>query len=184
MEGKMKELPQKYDNRQVVKKIISDDELQPGDVVGIHRMGGLYDHYGIYTGNGGMIHYADPSGDFGANIVVHRTTLEKFKEGSDTIFTIDFDKYLKNRQVKLFDILTPVRIDFIKLLELLFSSNDYHLYSPEETVARAESRLGEKSYNIATNNCEHFAIWCKTGLNESTQVKNLLEAIGNIVRFK
>ena len=180
----MTELPQKHDNSQMVKKIISDDELKLGDVVGIHRMGGLYDHYGIYTGNGGMIHYADPSGDFGTNIVVHRTTLEKFKEGSDTIFTIDFDKYLKNRQVKLFDILTPVRIDFIKLLELLFSSNDYHLYSPEETVARAESRLGERNYNIATNNCEHFAIWCKTGVSESIQVKALLEAVGKIVRIK
>ncbi|MDU1323667.1 MAG: lecithin retinol acyltransferase family protein [Clostridiales bacterium] len=35
---------------------------------------------------------------------------------------------------------------------------DYHLYSPEETVSRARSRLGEEKYALPFNNCEHFAI--------------------------
>ena len=37
------------------------------------------------------------------------------------------------------------------------------LYSPEEIVARAESRLGERAYNLYTNNCENFATWCRSG---------------------
>ena len=164
-----------------IKRVVRDEEIRFGDVVGVHRMQGLYDHYGIYTGNGGMIHYADPSGDFGTNIVVHRTTLEKFKEDSEYIFVIDFDKYIKKNDINLFDILTPRGIDVGKLLELLLGdTRNYHLYSPEETVARAESRLGEKNYNIATNNCEHFAIWCKTGVSESTQVENFLRKIREI----
>jgi Lecithin retinol acyltransferase len=37
-------------------------------------------------------------------------------------------------------------------------------------VQRAESRLGEAKYNAFTNNCEHFAHWCKTGKHKSAQV--------------
>ena len=28
-----------------------------------------------------------------------------------------------------------------------------------------------KKYDILNNNCEHSAMWCKTGTSESTQVK-------------
>lgn len=43
-------------------------------------------------------------------------------------------------------------------------------YVPDVVVSRAESRLGERQYNLLTNNCEHFANWCKTGRNESLQL--------------
>ena len=47
-----------------------------------------------------------------------------------------------------------------------------HIYSPEETVKRARSKLGEGDYNFFTHNCEHFAVWCKTGKHESSQVSD------------
>ncbi len=37
------------------------------------------------------------------------------------------------------------------------------LYSPDEIVVRAESRLGERAYNLYYNNCETFATWCRSG---------------------
>lgn len=43
--------------------------------------------------------------------------------------------------------------------------------SPEIVVARAYNRLGEKGYDLFSNNCEHFAHWCKTGKCRSEQVK-------------
>ncbi|MGD1907987.1 MAG: lecithin retinol acyltransferase family protein [Leptolyngbyaceae cyanobacterium] len=43
-------------------------------------------------------------------------------------------------------------------------------FLPEHVVERAESRLGEQRYDLLTNNCEHFATWCKTGRNESEQL--------------
>ncbi|MCU0524992.1 MAG: lecithin retinol acyltransferase family protein [Elainella sp. Prado103] len=43
-------------------------------------------------------------------------------------------------------------------------------YLPEIVIQRAESRLGEQKYQLLTNNCEHFATWCKTGRNESPQL--------------
>ncbi|HEY9657563.1 MAG TPA: lecithin retinol acyltransferase family protein, partial [Allocoleopsis sp.] len=43
-------------------------------------------------------------------------------------------------------------------------------YVPDVVITRAESRLGERLYNLFTNNCEHFATWCKVGRNESLQL--------------
>lgn len=43
-------------------------------------------------------------------------------------------------------------------------------YGSRKTVQRARSMIGKGDYNLFNHNCEHFAIWCKTGLNESTQL--------------
>ena len=42
-------------------------------------------------------------------------------------------------------------------------------YGPRKTVQRAKSMIGKGGYNLLTHNCEHFAVWCKTGLDVSTQ---------------
>ncbi len=43
-------------------------------------------------------------------------------------------------------------------------------FIPNLVIERAESRLGERQYNLVTNNCEHFANWSKTGRNVSQQL--------------
>jgi hypothetical protein len=50
----------------------------------------------------------------------------------------------------------------------------------EETINRAQQRIGERGYNFATNNCDHFATWCKTGQQKSLQfdeAKKVIRAI-------
>lgn len=47
-------------------------------------------------------------------------------------------------------------------------------YIPDTVIQRAESRLGEKQYNLLFNNCEHFATWCVTGVSKSQQVENFI----------
>jgi hypothetical protein len=49
--------------------------------------------------------------------------------------------------------------------------------SAEETLRRARSRLGEHDYNLATNNCDHFATWCKTGKHRSIQVEEVKDVL-------
>jgi len=49
---------------------------------------------------------------------------------------------------------------------------------PTVVVKRAESKLGERGYNLAFNNCEHFAFWCKTGRKKSRQVRRVAVAGG------
>jgi len=58
-------------------------------------------------------------------------------------------------------------------------------FSPAETLRRARSRLGEKGYDLAANNCDHFAFWCRTGEHRSLQVdevKAALREVGSISR--
>jgi hypothetical protein len=43
----------------------------------------------------------------------------------------------------------------------------------KEIVRRARSRLGERSYHLLTNNCEHFCNWCQVGQCRSEQVEAL-----------
>jgi len=39
-------------------------------------------------------------------------------------------------------------------------------------IERAESRLGERQYDLFFNNCEHFANWCKIGRSECRQLSD------------
>ncbi len=157
------------------KRSVSDSELKKGEVLCVNRMGGAYDHYGIYIGNRKVIHYSDESGDTGKDIRIREATLSRFKNNASEIFAIDFEAYRDYIE-------NPELFDFAGLFKLAFDNlfgNELHLYSPEETVERAKSRLGERAYNLLLNNCEHFAIWCKTGKYESSQVKKFVEMLRN-----
>ena len=161
-------------------RTVSDSELKKGDVIGVHRMGGAYDHYGIYTGRGRVIHFSNEGSDFGGDIRVRRATLSQFKNGASNVFVVDFEAYRDYVE-------NPELFDFEGLFKLAIDSffgNEITIYSPEETVRRAESQLGEGDYNIVFNNCEHFAVWCKTGKHESSQVQILLEGIGSGISLK
>ena len=44
----------------------------------------------------------------------------------------------------------------------------------EEVIRRARSRIGENSYRLLSNNCEHFCEWCLRGEPRSEQVERAL----------
>jgi len=46
-------------------------------------------------------------------------------------------------------------------------------YSGADVVRRATSRLGEDTYHLLHNNCEHFCNWCVHGTPTSSQVERL-----------
>ena len=55
---------------------------------------------------------------------------------------------------------------------------------PAETVVdTARFCLDEGGYDLLTNNCEHFALWCKTEISSSEQVKSLKERFTKAVSF-
>ncbi|KAH3877339.1 hypothetical protein DPMN_001202 [Dreissena polymorpha] len=39
--------------------------------------------------------------------------------------------------------------------------NESDTYDPEVSISRARSKLGQNEYSLLTNNCKHFACWCK-----------------------
>ena len=108
----------------------------------------LYKHYAIYTGGGKVIHYSAENSDFGIEVKVREISLEQFTKD-----------------------------DNCKLIKCIRNRSNVKVFSPEETVNRARSRLGEKSYNLVFNNCEHFALWCKYGENKSVQVEKALGVV-------
>jgi len=55
-------------------------------------------------------------------------------------------------------------------------------YEAEEIVRRARSRLGEHSYRLFSNNCEHFSTWCLRGESHSAQVDRWLALPRKLLR--
>jgi len=51
-------------------------------------------------------------------------------------------------------------------------------YSPSAILQRAINKLGETEYKLGSNNCEHFANWCRTDRWESQQMNGLT---GNVL---
>jgi hypothetical protein len=49
-------------------------------------------------------------------------------------------------------------------------------FDRQSVIARARSRLGENSYRILSNNCEHFCEWCVQGMSRSRQVERFFTA--------
>ena len=147
-----------------------------GDILRVNR--GLYSHYGVYVADSNhVIHYTGANGPDDFNGIVRETTLEEFLSGSPTFSVCTFPEHPANFPA------VPARNTLARILNVIHTIKlrDYHLYSGEETVARARSRLGEGGYNLALNNCEHFAVWCRTGVRDSSQVNSILGIIAQML---
>ena len=175
--------------------------INPGDVIYADRAG--YQHYGVYVDKNTVIHYATDDGSFDPErAYIHKTTPKKFADG-DTVYKLNFpdnpaewESTVQNLQeVDSSPIVFPttdiVRNEGFGIGEMVrgvyeigkfFLGKDDeenpHLYSPQETIERAKSRLGERGYDLLFDNCEHFAIWCKTGLSRSTQIERVIDLFG------
>ncbi|HAC31308.1 MAG TPA: hypothetical protein DCF70_01615 [Treponema sp.] len=104
----------------------------------------LYRHYGIYEGDGKVIDFSASKG--------HETDAS--------------DACIREKSLSAFAKGRPLVID----------GSVEENFSPTETVRRARSQIGKKKgeYNLATNNCEHFARECKSGKAESKQVQKVV----------
>jgi len=75
-----------------------------------------------------------------------------------------------------------------KISEREFKKETVYIYdygkgessNADTVIARAESvesgRIAWGEYSLASNNCEHFATWCKTGVRRSVQVETVATA--------
>jgi len=154
-------------------------KVKPGDVLSVHRFIPVpFKHYGVYIGDGKVIHYdTNPREHF--KLCIHEAPLREFISLSDGFYICEFPQRYgeplevraQGPQAALLRTMEEEDEDYER------KCREYHLYSPEETVARAKEKLGETEYNLVTNNCEHFAIWCKTGISESHQIEDVLSFV-------
>ena len=160
-------------------------QAQYGDIIGVVRRGGTYVHYGIYVSDTCIVHYNIPASKTIGHATVHATNLRNFLRDDPEYFVLDFPKpYQPPVALGGQNSTNHINSYSEELARSLQQTYGYHLYSPEETVSRARSRLGETNYNLFTNNCEHFAIWCKTGVSESLQVTGMLGSLLNNQRWQ
>lgn len=129
-------------------------EPEAGDLVRVKRKGGYY-HFGIASGPNSIIHFTDIGGDIGATdgIYIRETSLEVF---------------VKNDEIEV-------------------ENHDKSPFFQEEIVERARSFIGSqtfrnKTYNLVTNNCEHFARYIFNGIAESTQISDGSVSMGTAVK--
>lgn len=166
----------RYAMEEKLKRLTRKEFLEFGDIIGIDRAGGIYEHFAVYIGNNRVIHYQGESNDFSGPITVHEASISDFLKDDKKYFVLIFDTKWKN-VIKL-----RARTQFAEaevleenILKSIFIQKEFCLYTPEQTVNRAKTRLGEKEYNLISQNCEHFSVWCKTGISCSFQVKRALK---------
>ena len=120
----------------------------PGDVLSVNR--GMSSHYGVYVGNGFVVHFSGGDG-FELSVkraCIRKTTLESFrKNGEIRIETRCCESYSRKETVR-------------------------------RALSAVGSEKGK--YAMPWNNCEHFANWCRYGEKRSSQVEHFLAAAGGI----
>lgn len=112
---------------------------------------GLYWHFGVYAGNREVIHFSSGSG------------------GEMNPLTAD--------------IICSSLDDFTQGDYTVVDSKERRKFTREEVVDRARRMLGRQlgSYDPITNNCEHFANWCKSGRAVSHQAE-IIANMGSMFR--
>ena len=109
---------------------------------------GVYFHFGVYVGNGKVVHFCST----GAN---------ELDPLSADIQETTYARFSKG---------DTVTVDNMEMAT----------YGREQIVQRARSMIGTKlgTYNLLSNNCEHFANWCRCGKLVSHQ-RTFVDALSN-----
>jgi hypothetical protein len=93
----------------------------------------------------------------GHNVVVHFTDVRNSKAAASI------------RQCTVSEFASGGRIERVRYSRCLPAG---------DVVGRALGGLGRNGYNVFSNNCEHFARWCKTGQHASEQVQRAHASVG------
>ena len=117
-----------------------------GDHIRVMRLGGLYAHHGVYVADDEVIHFT----------------------GRDDDSILDWSKC----EVLRSDLAAFLKGGVLEVKEYSDEELD-DLYSPEQIVSYARACIGDRGYNLAFNNCEHFANVCTLGRFRSQQVERV-----------
>lgn len=146
-------------------------------------------HWAVFVSPEEIIHYTSPTSDAGGDtIMIQATEFKQFLKGNELFEVVNFPSNYETKKsysqgsVPSNNIVTPGTNPLKWLLPGFLSipmaaariastvnAFNYKIATPDEVVKRARSRCGEKKYHFMMNNCEHFAVFCKTGIHESEQ---------------
>ena len=153
-------------------------KLNPGTVIYVMRSFPIiYKHFGVYVGDDKVVHFApNRSGKYYTQMsddetIIHEIDINDFIGNSERCFTQNFPQ--NQKELELILKVKHKSKSFIAKIMADFDRSGYQFFSQEEVVNRARNEIGRKGYNVLWNNCEHFAVWCKTNVVYSNQVEHL-----------
>ena len=118
------------------------DKLQPGDLIqvkGSYIQQWFYSHFAVYYGNGYIIHVYKPT--LGEPVKVMQDLMVDIFQGS-----------------------------LVRKNNHMDNTIHFHAKTPREIVLTARSMVDQIwDYDLLTNNCEHFAAFCRYGRKVSLQ---------------
>ncbi|XP_056012807.1 phospholipase A and acyltransferase 2-like [Ostrea edulis] len=129
-----------------------------GDLLEFNR--GWYSHWGVYIGNEQVVHLGGVDND-GLNGTIK----------SNHVFTISGKTFNKAvvRKDNFWKVVLDSKVDINNGKDKKCRPRAAH-----EVVKEALSKLGEIGYNVLWKNCEHFAAFCRYGVNWSEQADKAL----------
>ncbi|CAK7338831.1 unnamed protein product [Dovyalis caffra] len=164
---------------------IERDVLKPGDHIYSWRSAYLYAHHGIYVGDEKVIHFTQAAGqEIGTGTVLDRFIFSSSpshpseypcpncgdQSRLDGVISSCIDCFLPDGDLYLFeyDVSPAVFLAKPRGGTCTLAKSD----SPEDVLHRTSFLLknGFGAYHIFKNNCEDFAIYCKTGLLVTTNL--------------
>lgn len=131
------------------------DRFKVGDLLEIRRRG-HYSHWGVYAGNGKIIH------------------LTPNRSGCDGLLGI-FTRFLSKSIVKCDNLEDVAELCDVSVNNFLDDKLKANL--TEEIIKFAEKCIGKEGYSILFGNCETFANMCRYGNPVSFQAVNLVKIL-------
>ncbi|KAG9460045.1 hypothetical protein H6P81_004553 [Aristolochia fimbriata] len=163
---------------------IDKDELKPGDHIYSWRNAYIYAHHGIYIGDDKVIHFTRGGGqEVGTGTAIDRFLFSSSNGSADQPCPVCGDQ-------------ATISGVILSCLDCFLAGGDLYLFEygvtptlfvakarggtctlavsdpPDDALHRANHLLenGFGGYDIFKNNCEDFAIYCKTGLLVMTSI--------------
>lgn len=134
-------------------------QLNPGDHIRVKSMG--YYHHMLVV---------EATRDNETITVIHYTAVEDEQvDSAASKFSSEFKGVVREETL-------PIDLSKTEILQFK-PCLGISVFSAQESINRARSRLGERSYHLAANNCEHFVNWCKSNIFYSEQAEGGITAI-------
>ncbi|MFS7923644.1 putative LRAT domain-containing protein [Helianthus anomalus] len=156
--------------------MVHRDEIKPGDHIFVWRARFTYTHHGIYVGENKVIHLttdqAKATSFFGLNL----SSSGSFSSSSSNSTGCEFSKPISGHSCGSGSCLCTLLLwisstreceAMASLVFLRGTCTSAPSDPPQDVINRAICLLkqsnGSGNYNLLSNNCENFALYCKTG---------------------
>ncbi|KAK4778062.1 hypothetical protein SAY87_018249 [Trapa incisa] len=155
---------------------VERNEIKPGDHIYTYRAVFTYSHHGIYVGGSKVVHFrpereanspiseavSDPMSSISSSCSVFPDC--GFRQPGSGVTLTCLDCFLGKGSIYCFEYGVPPSVFLAKVRGGTCTTASSDL--PEAVIHRAMYLLqnGFGNYDIFQNNCEDFALYCKTGL--------------------